>query len=87
MVIQPYNLPGDHRTGSIDSAYTVREINEILGFRPNVQDDPGKVKHSWGFTVDGQRCGIWDYRGGRWSVFGPQEVFDVLFPAKGRESL
>ena len=83
MTIEPHAEPGDHRTGSIDSAYTVRDINRILGFRPNVQDDPSKVKHSWGFKADGQPCGVWDYKGGRWSVFGPKEVFDTLFPGKG----
>jgi hypothetical protein len=82
MNILPHDGAGSHRTGSIDSGYTVAEINRILGFKPNIQDDPQKVKYSWGFTADGQPCGIWDYRGGRWSVFGPQEVFDKLFPAK-----
>jgi hypothetical protein len=82
MNILPHDEAGSHRTGSIDSGYTVAEINRILGFKPNIQDDPQKVKYSWGFTANGQPCGIWDYRGGRWSVFGPQEVFDKLFPAK-----
>jgi hypothetical protein len=86
MTIEPCDRPGDHLTGNIDRAYTVREITRILGFPPNVQDDPSKVKHSWGFTVDGQHCGIWDYKGCRWSAFGPQEVFDTLFPGKGRTS-
>lgn len=83
MNILPYDEAGAHRTGNIDSGYTVKEINKILGFKPNIQDDPTRVKYSWGFTVDGQPCGIWDYRGSRWSVFGPQEVFDRLFPRKG----
>lgn len=82
MNILPHDEAGAHRTGSIDSGYTVKEINKILGFKPNIQDDPTRVKYSWGFTVDGQPCGIWDYRGSRWSVFGPKEVFDRLFPSK-----
>jgi hypothetical protein len=85
MVIAPHGQPGQYRSGSIDSGYTVREITRVLGFGPNVQDDPGKVKYSWGFTADGTPCGIWDYRGGRWSVFGPPEVFAALFPPKQKE--
>lgn len=61
MNILPHDEAGSHRTGSIDSGYTVAEINRILGFKPNIQDDPQRVKHSWGFTADGQPCGIWDY--------------------------
>lgn len=83
LTIEPTDKPGEHATGSIDSRYTVREITRILGFGPNVQDDPVKVKHSWGFNVDGQPCGIWDYKGSRWSTFGPKSVFDSLFPNKG----
>lgn len=82
MIIIPHDEAGEHRTGGIDSRYTVPQINRILGFKPNIQDDPVKVKYSWGFTVDGVPCGIWDYRGSRWSVFGPQEVFDSLFPSR-----
>ena len=43
----------------------------LLGFAPNVTDDPAKASHSWGFTVDGVRCAVWSYRGsvqiGTWS--------------------
>lgn len=82
MNILPHDEAGAHLTGHIDSGYTVREITEILGFAPNIADDPYKVTNSWGFTADGQPCGIWDYKGSRWSVYGPQEVFDRLFPRK-----
>jgi hypothetical protein len=82
MQIEPHDEPGSHWMGSIDSGYTPREITRILGFKPNIQDDPVKVKHSWGFKADGKRCAIWDYKGNRWSIYGPQEVFDVLFPPK-----
>ena len=82
MKILPLNEVGPHRTGSINPNYTVEDINRILGFAPNVQDDPDKVENSWGFTVNGVQCGIWDYKGARWSTFGPKEVFNKLFPNK-----
>lgn len=37
-----------------------------------------KVKNEWHFSVDGKNCAIWDYKGARWSAFGPKEVFDKL---------
>ena len=82
MKIVPFNQPGAYCMGNIDEGYTVKEINKILGFEPNVQDDPDKVKYSWGFKVDGQPCGIWDYKGSRWSTYGPKIVFSILFPQK-----
>jgi len=85
MKIVPINKPGDYRTGAI-VGYTVAEISAILGFKPNVLDDPDKVKYSWGFAVDGVFCGIWDYKGSYksryYSTFGPDEVFQKLFPPK-----
>jgi hypothetical protein len=83
MKIVPFNQPGACCTGNIDSGYTVADINRILGFKPNVKDDPYKVRHSWGFKADGKECGIWDYKGSRWSTYGPKAVFNQLFPGKG----
>ncbi len=84
MKIVPVNKVGRHRTGTLDDI-NVRTINEVLGFEPNVQDDPDKVKYSWGFEVDGEHCGIWDYNDsaeyGSFSTFGPDKVFEKLFPA------
>jgi hypothetical protein len=85
MKIVPINKPGAHRTGEI-SGYAKVDIDKILGFKPNVLDDPDKVKYSWGFTVDGVECGIWDYKGSYkarvYSTYGPDEVFAKLFPPK-----
>lgn len=82
MKIIPINKSGLHKTGTL-VAISVEEINVLLGFEPNVQDDPSKVKHSWGFTVDGKECGIWDYKGsetmGRFSTYGPDYIFKELF--------
>jgi hypothetical protein len=82
MKITPVNETGDYRTGTLQNT-SVMEIQTILGFEANVEDDPDKVEHSWGFEVDGVRCGIWDYKGsqnwGSFSTFGPEEIFKKLF--------
>ena len=84
MNIIPVNKVGSFRTGTLEDI-NVATINEILGFEPNVADDPHKVVHSWGFEVDGVHCAIWDYKGshffGSFSVYGPAEIFQKLFPA------
>jgi hypothetical protein len=74
-----------YRTGTI-SGYTKTEIDTILGFKSNVDDDHDKVKYSWGFTINGVECAIWDYKGSYrsriYSTFGPNEFFEALFPPK-----
>jgi hypothetical protein len=66
--------------------YTAEEINEKLGFKPNIEDDPFKVKYSWCFKVDGQLCAIWDwkmsYSFNQFSWFGPPAIKEQLFPNK-----
>lgn len=89
MQIQPAELNGTHRTGSLENV-TKEEIVKALGFEPNVMDDPDKVENSWSFIVtrDGVQfaAAIWDYKGShmfnRWSTFGPEWVFKKLFPGK-----
>lgn len=78
-VIVAVNQAGDHNTGSMPSGITVAQINKVLGFKPNIDDDESKVKYSWGFTVDGKRAGIWDYKGHRWSIYDPDGVVPGLF--------
>lgn len=81
--IVPCSTPGPCRTGHLAFA-SVQLIKEVLGFDCNVKDDPYKVKHSWGFTVNGELCGIWDYKGsekqGFFSTYGPKEILSKLFP-------
>ena len=79
MNIIPYNVPGQCCDFRLSSSLTKTQIEQILGFEPNVKDDPYKVKNSWGFKVDGMHCGIWDYKGLPWSAYGPEEVFIKLF--------
>lgn len=87
MKIEPVLKVGDSCTSNIQTTYD--RIVSVLGFEPNVThlDDPSKVKASWGFTVDGVRCGIWCYKyyGSRencthWSFYGPSEIAQKLFP-------
>ena len=80
------------RTGTLDSKLKISDIETALGFPPNCSDidDSLKVENSWGFQAQvpsikqGKSkwvlCGIWDYKGSRWSTFGPAEVFEQLFP-------
>ncbi len=85
MKIQPVTNVLSHRTGTL-RGITVGEITEVLGFAPNCDDDPSKVVNSWGFSVNGRHCAIWDYKGsqrmGEFSTFGPADVFDELFGAR-----
>lgn len=85
MNIMPIDVPGPHKQGTL-TGYSSAEIEKILGFPPNIKDDPDKVKYSWGFLADGQQCGIWDYKGSHkdnyFSAYGPKEVFEKLFPTK-----
>lgn len=82
MKIIPVNQTGDSSTGSL-SGLSVADVTRILGFKANCEDDPDKVKNSWGFTVDGVRCGVWDYKGSQhakqFSTFGPAEVLKKVF--------
>ncbi len=83
--VYPIDKSGAHRTGTLTNI-TKADIEAVLGFAPNIKDDPYKVKYSWGFTVDGKECGIWDYKGSyrfrEYSTYGPDEVFVELFGDK-----
>ena len=82
--ITPSYAAGSHKTGSWSSTLTVDEISEILGFEPNIEDDPDKVEFSWGAVVLDEDTGeesiiaIWDYHGVRWSTYGDRDVLDKL---------
>lgn len=84
MKIRPFNnnAIATYRTGSI-SKYATWQIENTLGFPPNVKDDPDKVKNSWLFTIDGYVAAIWDYKGSHhlnvWSIYDPHNVLGRLF--------
>lgn len=69
--IEMFDQAGAHMSYRIPSSITPERIEEVLGFKPNIDDDPCKVTMSWGFKIDGVACGIWDYKGSRWSVYDP----------------
>lgn len=83
MNITPIQNVGSYKQGTLVNL-SAQRISEKLGFNPNVDDDPYKVENSWGFEADGVKCAIWDWKGsqnfGRFSFFGPSEVFETLFP-------
>ena len=79
------SLNGSYRTGGLKDI-TKRQIMEVLGFAPNVDDDELKVVNSWAFNVNGREvCAIWDYKGShlynRWSCYDPAGVLPALFDA------
>lgn len=87
MNITPINKAGLYRTGGL-AGLNVDQITSIVGFEPNISDDPEKVTASWGFEVlDDQGnthdCGIWGYKGSararRFSTYGPKSIFAQLF--------
>ena len=82
MTIVPNSNIVSFRTGTLYDI-NVETINKILGFEPNIEDDPDKVVNSWGFEVDGEQCAIWDYKGshlhGQFATYGSHDLFDKLF--------
>lgn len=85
VITQPKRDFGSSKSWSLDSRLRPGDIDKILGngkaaagkaFRRD--DDPSKVKFSWAFLVDGKECAIWDYKGTRWSGYGPKECFEAL---------
>lgn len=73
------------RTGTLAPELAATEITAKLNIEPERGSDDGKVSLFWRFYADGKPCGIWDYRGARWSTDGPREVFERLFPGMVRD--
>lgn len=78
-IIRPNPRAGKSKTGSLSSRLSYEDIVRILGFKPNVNDDVDKVKHSWGFSVGKERFGIWDYKRTRWSTWGNPVILKSIF--------
>ena len=85
MKIKPCKMAGSHKTGYL-KGITATQIQMRLDMFPNIDDDPAKVKKSWGFKAynpNPYRCGIWDYKGSDnfsyYSTYGPTEIFEKLF--------
>jgi len=84
--ITPSNRGGPHKTGTVKGP-TATEITQILGFAPNIDDDPDKVRYSWAFEVefeDGsfEYGAIWDWKGSgawqEWSTYGSPDMFRII---------
>jgi len=72
-----------HRTGGLEGM-SKEDIEDVLGFAPNVEDDPDKVVNSWRCHVDGAPFAVWDYKGShhakRWSIYDPNHIVTDIFP-------
>ena len=69
-----------YKTGQLSSSLSKEDIDRILGFEGNQEESgDGKSTVVWDFRVDGVDCSIWDYKGSRWSTFGPSSIFQELF--------
>lgn len=78
--IKPSKEYGSGRDGHLSHLLTPDEITKRLGFGPIDPCDDGKTDLEWAFTIDGEPCGIWDYKGSRWSYAGPKEKMSLVFP-------
>lgn len=81
MIIQPRTkFHGTHKMWSLDPKLSAPNITKLLGghVKPTKGSADGKCTFTWDFYADGQPCGIWDYKGCRWSGYGPEEVFKNL---------
>lgn len=91
MIITPVQNVQSHRTGTI-SGMTAEKISALLGFTPNVDDDPYKVENSWAAEVSDLPgyfddeffpIAVWDYKGshhrGQFSCYGQPEVLLSIF--------
>jgi hypothetical protein len=78
--ITPFSQPGQYRTGRL-VGLSDQEVHERIpdAYFSNERSADGKVTREWSFKTDGHHCGIWDYRGARFSTFGPDFVFKTLF--------
>jgi hypothetical protein len=67
------------RTGGLSPSLTVAHITTRLGFRPEHGSADLKVRYRWQFTVNGELCAVWDYKGERWSYYGPKDTMAAVF--------
>ena len=81
-VIEPCSIGTSWKTGALVET-TRADVERLLGFPPNVRDDVGKVTCSWAFTVDGEPCAVWDWKGSlkvrQLSTWGPESALRKVF--------
>lgn len=73
-ITAPASWISSHRTGSLDESLSVGDINRALGNKIKATSGD-KSRYQWDFLVDGVECAIWDYKGSRWSTYGPASAF------------
>jgi hypothetical protein len=62
----------------VDSKFKKKDVEKALGgLKAKDGGDPSKSRYEWFFTVDGEKCSIWDWKG-VWCAFGPAEAFAKL---------
>lgn len=70
-----------HKQHRLPSDLTAADIqNRLPGIVDQGLSGDEKCTHTWDFLIDGVECSIWDYRGARWSAYGPAEVLQCVFP-------
>lgn len=84
--VTPYlDFVESHKTGELSESITEKKITETLGVEPERfgdEGEDGKVTLQWSFAWKGQPCAMWDYKGARWSTYGPPEAFREMFAAR-----
>lgn len=78
---KPNEWYSTHLQGRLSAALTPEQITNVIGWASNPGDTDGgdKVEYCWRFLANRHQCAIWDYRGARWSFYGPRSVFVELF--------
>jgi hypothetical protein len=73
-----------HRQHRLPESLTVEQITIATKSEPKLGSTDGKCDHTWTFYAQENFadvpivCQIWDYKGSRWSAFGPREVFESI---------
>jgi hypothetical protein len=67
------------RMGGLSPSLTTHQISTRLGVNPTLGSHDGKVSYRWQFTVNGELCAVWDYKGTRWSYYGPKATMAAVF--------
>ena len=82
IILPAASVVGTHRQHAI-VGLTTEEVAVALKLAPNVEDDVTRVVSSWAFTVDGEACAVWDYRGSHlrreFSAWGPASALRKVF--------
>lgn len=67
IICRDNEFQASYRMGRIPANRSIEEITKKLSLEPTIA--VGKINTEWRFTIDGKSCGIWDYKGARWSVW------------------